>query len=118
MSSPGFVHLRLHTEFSLQDSVIRVPELMQAVASLGMPAVGLSDEHNLFALVKFYRAAMSAGVKPLVGVDFRVRATQEPHAAVPERCRLPQPDPDREPLLSRGPAERRATAGARLARPG
>ncbi len=77
MSSPGFVHLRLHTEFSLQDSVIRVPELMQAVASLGMPAVGLADEHNLFALVKFYRAAMSAGIKPLVGVDFRIRATQE-----------------------------------------
>ena len=77
MSSPGCVHLRLHTEFSLQDSVIRVPELMQAVASLGMPAVGLADEHNLFALVKFYRAAMSAGIKPLVGVDFRIRATQE-----------------------------------------
>ena len=77
MTQPAFVHLRLHTEFSLEDSVVRVPELMARVASLGMAAVALTDEHNLFALVKFYRAAMGAGIKPLVGVDFRIRATQE-----------------------------------------
>ena len=77
MSTPGFVHLRLHTEFSLLDSVIRVPELMREVAASGMPAVALTDEHNLFALVKFYREALSAGIKPLVGVDFRLRAAQE-----------------------------------------
>jgi DNA polymerase III subunit alpha len=64
-----FVHLRLHTEYSLLDSVVRVPELMDAVAAAGMPAVALSDESNLFAMVKFYRAAIAAGIKPLIGVD-------------------------------------------------
>ena len=46
--TPRFVHLRLHTEYSLADSVIRVPELMAAVKAAGMPAVGLSDQGNLF----------------------------------------------------------------------
>ena len=65
----GFVHLRVHTEYSLVDSVVRVPELMSATATARMGAIGLTDECNLFAMVKFYRAAMSAGVKPLIGVD-------------------------------------------------
>src|SRR5262245_29562867 len=72
-----FVHLRLHTEYSLIDSVVRVPELMDAVASAGMPAVALTDECNLFAMVKFYRAAQAKGVKPLIGVDLRVREPGE-----------------------------------------
>ncbi len=67
--SVSFVHLRVHTEYSLLDSVVRVPELMSAVAKAGMPAVALTDEANLFALVKFYKAALAAGIKPLVGVD-------------------------------------------------
>lgn len=67
--STSFVHLRVHTEYSLLDSVVRVPELMQAVAQAAMPAVALTDESNLFALVKFYKAALAAGIKPLVGVD-------------------------------------------------
>src|SRR3989440_1943229 len=65
----GFVHLRLHTEYSLSDSVVRVPELIAAVAAAGMPAVALTDQGNLFAMVKFYREALKAGVKPRVGVD-------------------------------------------------
>ena len=71
--SPSFIHLRLHTEYSLLDSVIRVPELMQAVAAMGMPAVALTDQVNLFALVKFYKAAQAQGIKPLIGVDMRLR---------------------------------------------
>ena len=59
--SAEFVHLRLHTEFSLIDSVVRVPELMDAVRAAGMPAVALTDQSNLFAMVKFYRAALSEG---------------------------------------------------------
>ncbi len=73
----AFVHLRLHTEFSLVDSVVRVPELMKAVVALGMPAVGLSDEHNLFALVKFYREALANGIKPIIGVDLWLREAGE-----------------------------------------
>jgi DNA polymerase-3 subunit alpha len=69
---PAFVHLRLHTEYSLRDSVVRVPELIAAVAAAGMPAVAVTDEGNLFAMVKFYREALKAGVKPLIGVDLLV----------------------------------------------
>src|SRR6266436_9808810 len=73
----GFVHLRLHTEYSLSDSVVRVPELIAAVAAAGMPAVAVTDQVNLFAMVKFYREALRAGVKPLVGVDLLVREEGE-----------------------------------------
>ncbi|HMA10338.1 MAG TPA: DNA polymerase III subunit alpha, partial [Steroidobacteraceae bacterium] len=82
----NFVHLRLHTEYSLLDSVVRVPELMQAVATAGMPAVALTDECNLFAMVKFYRAALAAGVKPIIGVDLWIREAGEREA--PSRLTL------------------------------
>src|SRR5579863_8712624 len=71
--TPRFIHLRLHSEYSLADSVIRVPELMEAAAAGGMPALGLTDRGNLFALVKFYKEALSHGVKPLIGADLRLR---------------------------------------------
>src|SRR5581483_2870452 len=73
----GFVHLRLHTEYSLIDSVVRVPQLIDAVAAAGMPAVALTDQSNLFAMVKFYRAALARGVKPLIGVDLVLREAGE-----------------------------------------
>jgi DNA polymerase III subunit alpha len=75
-----FVHLRLHTEYSLVDGIVRVPELMAAVAAAGMPAVALTDQCNLFAMVKFYKEALAAGVKPLIGVDTWIR---EPGERVP-----------------------------------
>jgi DNA polymerase III subunit alpha len=80
----SFVHLHLHTEYSLVDSVIRIASeydadnkrtvlgLMDAVAEAGMPAVALTDQSNLFAMVKFYRAAQSKGIKPIIGVDLLV----------------------------------------------
>ena len=67
--SARFVHLRVHTEYSLVDGLIRVPELVKAVRAAGMPAVAVTDQSNLFGMVKFYRAALAAGVKPVVGVD-------------------------------------------------
>ena len=79
-----FVHLHLHTEYSLVDSVVRiqsetegVPGLMDAVATMGMPAVALTDQSNLFAMVKFYRAAQSAGIKPIIGVDLLIHEPGE-----------------------------------------
>jgi DNA polymerase-3 subunit alpha len=72
-----FVHLRLHTEFSLVDSIVRVPELLAATASAGMPAVAVTDQYNLFAMVKFYREGLSQGVKPIIGVDLLVAETAE-----------------------------------------
>ena len=72
-----FVHLRLHTEYSLVDGIVRVPELIAAVSAAGMPAVALTDQSNLFAMVKFYKEALVAGVKPLIGVDAWVRGVGE-----------------------------------------
>src|SRR5712671_4617878 len=87
----GFVHLRLHTEYSLSDSVVRVPELIAAVAAAGMPAVAVTDQVNLFAMVKFYREALRAGVKPLVGVDLLVReeAERQPPTRLTLLCQSP-----------------------------
>ncbi len=65
----SFVHLRLHTEYSLVDSTIRIKQLMPAVEELGMPAVAMTDQNNLFGMVKFYRAARGQGLKPIFGVD-------------------------------------------------
>jgi DNA polymerase-3 subunit alpha len=67
----GFVHLSVHTEFSLVDSTLRIKPLAKSAAS-SMPAIAVTDRSNLFALVKFYRAAMGAGVKPIAGVDVRL----------------------------------------------
>jgi DNA polymerase-3 subunit alpha len=74
---PQFVHLRVHTEYSLVDGVVRVPQLMKAVARLGMPAVALTDQNNLFAMVKFYGEAQKQGIKPLIGVDVLLREADE-----------------------------------------
>jgi len=69
MPANTFVHLHLHTEYSLVDGLIRVKPLVGAVREAGMPAVAVTDQGNLFAMVKFYRAALAAGIKPIVGVD-------------------------------------------------
>ncbi len=78
MSSPTFVHLHVHTEYSLVDSTVRIPALMQRCADDGMPAVALTDQNNLFAMVKFYTKAITAGVKPIIGVDVRIFNDDDP----------------------------------------
>ena len=74
----AFVHLRVHTEYSLRDSTVRLKPLFARARKLGLPALGLSDEANLFALVKFYRAAQAAGVKPIIGTDVEVLEEGQP----------------------------------------
>jgi DNA polymerase-3 subunit alpha len=69
MMPPRFVHLRLHSEFSVQDGILRVDEAVKLAAADAMPALALSDFSNLFGLIKFYSAARNAGVKPLSGCD-------------------------------------------------
>ncbi|MBV1914610.1 MAG: DNA polymerase III subunit alpha [Pseudomonadales bacterium] len=66
---PEFIHLRVHSEYSLVDGLIRVKPLVKSVFELGMPAVAVTDVSNLFALVKFYRAAIAQGIKPIVGAE-------------------------------------------------
>jgi len=72
-----FVHLHLHTEYSIVDSTVRIPGLMARAADETMPAVALTDMGNLFGLVKFYRQGFAKGVKPLIGVDLRLRNPDE-----------------------------------------
>jgi len=72
MTEP-FVHLHLHTEYAIVDSTVRIPALMQQCESLEMPAVALTDQGNLFGLVKFYRQALARGIKPLIGVDLKLQ---------------------------------------------
>jgi DNA polymerase-3 subunit alpha len=73
-----FVHLHVHTEYSLVDSTVRIPALMQHCADDGMPAVALTDVNNLFAMVKFYKNAIAAGVKPVIGADVRIVNDDDP----------------------------------------
>jgi DNA polymerase-3 subunit alpha len=75
---PGFVHLRLHSEYSVVDSLIRIEELTERVAELGMPAVALTDHVNFYALIKFYSAAAAAGLKPICGCDLVIAEDDNP----------------------------------------
>ncbi len=72
MSAAPFVHLHVHTEYSLVDSTVRIAALMDRCAADGMPAIALTDQNNLFGMVKFYKKAIAAGVKPIIGVDLRI----------------------------------------------
>ena len=73
----NFVHLRLHTEYSLSDSLVRIGPLVDRVAALQMPAVAVSDQCNFFGLVKFYKKAIGMGIKPLFAVDIPVREGED-----------------------------------------
>ncbi|HET9122057.1 MAG TPA: PHP domain-containing protein, partial [Acidiferrobacteraceae bacterium] len=73
MSVP-FVHLRVHSEFSLADGIVRLDALVERARSHDMPAVAVTDLVNVFAVVKFYQEAEKAGIKPLIGADLWVAA--------------------------------------------
>ncbi|MDT8449486.1 MAG: DNA polymerase III subunit alpha [Wenzhouxiangellaceae bacterium] len=70
-----FVHLRVHSQYSLEDGLASPAALVARARELGMPAIAITDWHNLFGLVKFIKAAQAAGIKPLVGADLRVAAS-------------------------------------------
>jgi DNA polymerase-3 subunit alpha len=69
MSSDSFVHLHLHTEYSLLDGAIRIPDLMAKAVEYGMPAVAITDHGNMYGAIDFYRAAEKAGIKPIIGCE-------------------------------------------------
>ncbi|MGB1174488.1 MAG: DNA polymerase III subunit alpha, partial [Luminiphilus sp.] len=75
--STSFVHLRVHSEFSLIDGLVRVGPLMKSVASAHMPAVAITDRTNFFGLIKAYKAAEREGVKLIVGADFELLEADE-----------------------------------------
>jgi DNA polymerase-3 subunit alpha len=69
MNGPQFVHLRVHTEYSISDSIVRIDSLIEAARADRQPAIAMTDLANLFGWIKFYKAARAAGIKPLLGVD-------------------------------------------------
>ncbi|WP_146679410.1 DNA polymerase III subunit alpha, partial [Candidatus Enterovibrio escicola] len=74
MSDPSFIHLRVHSDYSMVDGLSKVPLIVTKVAEMGMPAMALTDFTNLCGLVKFYNAAQNCGVKPIIGADFKVQS--------------------------------------------
>ncbi|MFO7188940.1 MAG: DNA polymerase III subunit alpha, partial [Pseudomonadota bacterium] len=69
MSAPSFVHLRLHSEYSVVDGIVRLDDAVAQAAADGMGALALTDLSNMFGMVKFYRAARAKGIKPILGCD-------------------------------------------------
>ena len=76
MTDPRFIHLRIHSDYSMVDGLVKVKPLVKKVSEMGMPAMALTDFTNLCGLVKFYFAAHDAGVKPIIGADFKVHSEE------------------------------------------
>ena len=76
-----YVHLRLHTEFSIVDGTTRVDEAVQAAVASAQPALAITDLGNLFGAIKFYKAARGAGVKPLIGAELQIEGRGGDRAA-------------------------------------
>ena len=69
MSTSEFVHLHVHTQYSLLDGACRVDELVQKAAGLGMPALSMTDHGNMFGAIHFYRSCQKANIKPIIGCE-------------------------------------------------
>ena len=82
-----FVHLRLHTEFSVVDGTTRIDDIVKAAAGDGQPALAVSDFGNLFGAIKFYKAARGAGVKPIIGAEVLLEG-RDPEQDAPARVLL------------------------------
>jgi DNA polymerase-3 subunit alpha len=80
-ATPPFVHLHLHTHYSLLDSSIRIPQLTKQVAAMEMPAVAITDHGNLFGAFQLYRQAVKEGIKPVIGCEVYVAPGDHRHKA-------------------------------------
>src|SRR5690606_27478502 len=69
MTSTQFIHLRLHSEYSIVDGLVRIDDAIQAAAKDAQPSLAITDLANLFGMVKFYKEARANGIKPIVGCD-------------------------------------------------
>jgi DNA polymerase-3 subunit alpha len=76
MADPKFIHLRVHSDFSMVDGLAKVPPLVKKVAEMQMPAMALTDFTNLCGLVKFYNTAHGCGIKPIIGADFAMQSQE------------------------------------------
>ena len=76
-----FTHLNLHTEYSIVDGLIRIDNLVENMQTLNMPCIAVTDYKNLFAAIKFYRAAVANGIKPIIGAELQVEGLAQNTAA-------------------------------------
>lgn len=72
MSAPPFVHLHVHTEYSLADGLLRIDDYADALAAAGMPAAAVTELYNTFSMVKFYRKCLERGIKPVIGAEINL----------------------------------------------
>ena len=86
MPAPNFIHLRLHSEYSVVDGIVRLDEVLQRAKADQMPALALTDLNNLFGAIKFYRSARGLGIKPIIGCD--VWITNQENRDQPHRLLL------------------------------
>ncbi|MDP5029481.1 MAG: DNA polymerase III subunit alpha [Paraglaciecola sp.] len=75
-SPVNFVHLRVHSDYSMMDGLNKIKPIIANIKKLDMPAVAITDQMNMCGLVKFYSAAHASGIKPIVGADFWVQSTE------------------------------------------
>jgi DNA polymerase-3 subunit alpha len=87
-AAPAFVHLRLHTEYSVVDGTLRIDDAAKAARADGQVAMGISDLNNLFGAIKFYKACRGKGVKPLIGVDVWMEPLADTGDKLPSRLLL------------------------------
>lgn len=73
MNSPKFIHLHLHSDYSMIDGLAKTNALVKHITKLQMPAFAITDFTNLCGLIKFYGSAMSAGIKPIIGADVKIQ---------------------------------------------
>ncbi len=76
MAEPSFIHLRVHSDFSMVDGLQKIKPLVGRAAEFGMPAMAITDQMNQCGLVRFYGEAHGKGMKPIIGVDFWVRSSE------------------------------------------
>ena len=77
MSNSQFVHLQCQSEYSVENSLVRIPKLIDKAKDLGFSSIALTDKFNMFAAVKFYQKATAAGIKPIFGAQIRIREEDE-----------------------------------------
>lgn len=100
MASDSFVHLHVHSEYSMLDGAARIQPLVQEAVAQGMPAVAVTDHGNTFAAFEFYKAATAAGVKPIIGIEAYV--TPGTHRSDKSRVQWGSPEQRRDDVSGSG----------------
>src|SRR3954467_3126516 len=77
LQGPRFVHLRMHTEYSIVDGLVRIDDVVDAAGDDQKAALAITDLNNLFGMVKFYKAARGSGIKPIAGCDVWITNDQD-----------------------------------------